>query len=1273
MPDSRPLPWFLAMGEAASGTSTLIRSIRGRRHTTQPAGHLGCVGYRFDQAMVLDVPGEWLVPESADEPWLALIDTLARRGVTPALNGVILCIRAPSLQHWEDEQTAHPDIVADRLRDLTGVLSVTIPLYVILTQCDGLPGFTPWTAALSRDRRREILGWSNTRRADDTYQPAWVEDAWRCLSTDLARHHFQLLAHASGREADALFAFPRELHRLADPLRAYLDALFGGRPSDVWLRGVYCCGRVHVETETASTARPGTSRQLAGLAATAGSAFTAHGNPAREAIAFTRDLFEAKIFLEGEVARPSARLVRRRRRQLRVMQGALVVVLIAMIAFGAAAVGLTTNLETLRPLLETTHVHLAAPPTSVTGLQSAAVELMQHIEDRAGRVAGAAVSPWVPGSWLPGFHVDMIHVMALMHERLIVKAVTSTIQRQGDAILTRTSAPPDRASRLAQQIEDLPEYAELRALVAALDRLESAVAHYQALERGRDFRVLARLVRETIGPRSPLPALDGLYYVEQGLHLAAVPPLHPETYRISAQRHAVDLLTRVRDASMEAGGLRARLHALAAQLDRITNGAGGESETLDAVAHGVSQVQRLLVRDDLRWLDGKRFDLGITFNQDILAPLQQHGALDQSALDEWQGIADAGLAELKASLAGIRSSTYGPLLEQSDGRIIRRLAEPVASLGSALGELYALPFMQTDETDVPNMSLRPQAAWDVGELGHAVTFAEQSRSARAGILPGVPAAVQPLVERVGARRLAAELRRRIAGAQEAASATDDTQWDGHVRGGVEHYQEAAPLLLRLAAALETLGSDDAAQAIRHHVAAEAVRWLTQVDRALTVEVFYTPPIERDGACGTEQVRAQAAHDPIQRAAAVADARARIADLARASAHPLLTLITEHPELRTRVAGARPEAEMIQRWEGILSDLDRYERRVPNNAIVRLERFLLQEVDRVTVENFVDKLHRAVTPGVAYFDRQRAAVAQAVWSRCRSVAQASAHRAYADVARVFNERLAGHFPFADTAHSTAEQARPGVVRDFLRLLRAAAPMIQAGFRSELHPTAAQVNAREFTARMAALAAVLEPLLNDSPSGDTSGGLAFTVEPAQRPENSATDIAEWTVEVGDRSFHPADAPARVRWRIGDPIRVTLRWAPDASTLPQPSAEAAGMVVAERTVEFNYDDRWSLWSLLRRHHIEPGNSEDTDVLASPRGRTADLLRFEIPVFSRAANPVSPEAERRYVHLYVRLSLQMSGRIAGVHSFPSAAPDLPSADSDEHASRYAIRTRLN
>ena len=251
------LPWYLFIGPPGSGkTTALMHSglhfpLAGRDGQAALAGVGGtrnCQWWFTDQAVMIDTAGRYTTQDSdravdADE-WQGFLQLLKRYRPRQPINGVLLTVSAADLmQQDRSELERHAAAVRARLDELGTTLGVSFPVYLLVTKCDLLAGFTEFFDDLDQDRREQV--WGVTFDFDPQHPrtgEAPLEDELVRLGERLhARVNARLHAERSPNRRAPIFNFPSQFALLRPALVDYVRQALG--PSALvampLLRGVY--------------------------------------------------------------------------------------------------------------------------------------------------------------------------------------------------------------------------------------------------------------------------------------------------------------------------------------------------------------------------------------------------------------------------------------------------------------------------------------------------------------------------------------------------------------------------------------------------------------------------------------------------------------------------------------------------------------------------------------------------------------------------------------------------------------------------------------------------------------------------------------------------------------------------------------------------------------------------------------------------------------------------------------------------------------------------
>jgi type VI secretion system protein ImpL len=314
------LPWYLVVGPPGAGKSTLLRTSGlpfpsvGSVRAPAPADARGRArsssGRRVElwmtnQAVLVDTAGPWSV-EAEGSVWTALVEQLTRYRGSRALDGVVLTLSVEELLETPEAQRAATlKRVRARLDELLSAVGLALPVYVVVTKCDRLPGFVETFGALARAERSAPWGFTLPFRASETQS---VEARLDELARALRARVLARVADERRPDARALVTeLPGHFALLHEPIVHGLAELFAPNVFDETpiLRGVYFTSATQesapIDRLVARSLRRSTV-EARPLAAPIGDAKSY----------FAHELFTKIVFADARLAAPTGRSQRRR-------------------------------------------------------------------------------------------------------------------------------------------------------------------------------------------------------------------------------------------------------------------------------------------------------------------------------------------------------------------------------------------------------------------------------------------------------------------------------------------------------------------------------------------------------------------------------------------------------------------------------------------------------------------------------------------------------------------------------------------------------------------------------------------------------------------------------------------------------------------------------------------------------------------------------------------------------------------------------------------------
>ena len=229
------LPWYLLIGERASGKTSLLnacglQSPHDRAESALPGSTAYCDWYFADEAVMVEMAGRYLdQPHTSVDAagWSTMLGLLKSRRRTRPLDGVVVTLSVNTLlRSNEHDLELHARHVRTRLQEIQQTLHVDVPVYLVLTQADRLVGLAEFFDAQQGDSAEDVLG--ERLVTDTTGTPiAEVRETFEVLLQRLGaelipRLHQERNPERRGRMLD----FPQQVAHLGDCLWLFIETAF---------------------------------------------------------------------------------------------------------------------------------------------------------------------------------------------------------------------------------------------------------------------------------------------------------------------------------------------------------------------------------------------------------------------------------------------------------------------------------------------------------------------------------------------------------------------------------------------------------------------------------------------------------------------------------------------------------------------------------------------------------------------------------------------------------------------------------------------------------------------------------------------------------------------------------------------------------------------------------------------------------------------------------------------------------------------------------------
>jgi len=226
------IPWYLMLGESGSGKTTALNNSRvgipcveGRvaPSKTDDVGNW----WLMDESIVIDTPGRYSFPiDDVDElEWQRFKKLFLKYRKSLPLNGVIIAISVKRIvQSQPNELKIHATQLRGRLGELIQSLGVRFPVYILITQCDQIAGYTPFFDQFPEAVTSQAMG--ELVRLDELSIDQRVNQIFWYVEKQLMELRLSLLAGIAQEDLTAaLFTLPEQIDALRRPTRTLVKSL----------------------------------------------------------------------------------------------------------------------------------------------------------------------------------------------------------------------------------------------------------------------------------------------------------------------------------------------------------------------------------------------------------------------------------------------------------------------------------------------------------------------------------------------------------------------------------------------------------------------------------------------------------------------------------------------------------------------------------------------------------------------------------------------------------------------------------------------------------------------------------------------------------------------------------------------------------------------------------------------------------------------------------------------------------------------------------------
>ncbi|MGI0115455.1 type VI secretion system protein [Zooshikella sp. RANM57] len=1207
------LPWVLLLGDNDSGRHSLLASLQRQQ---QLLSHEDCWGFSHQTQwdwLATDLGVLVTLPQSEEpikEDWEHHLKHLVVLRSERPLDGVVVVISVPQLLMDEPlTQTQQIKLYQYLLHSLPDNLGFQLPVYVLLSQTDVLPGFSLFWQELDEAHQGEMVGWSNPYPVGEPFNGEWCEESLAAIRQGLEHYLLQRATSGELESADEVFLFAEQFNRLQTPLMNWLVALFGQpeAPQGLLFRGLYCCGSVeaagHIRKEV------------------------------RSDVWFLSHLFGQKCFSEKHLAQPSHQGIWQRDKQNHRWRWGF--------AIGALllAAGLTVTSIKLQQQVDTVVYSLKL-------LQQPS----QNVQNEQGCTSKATVFDLLDHIARLDTHMSFVAIPLSWVDNRVGRQTTRYVAEQAFAAVIF----PSMACHLRHNIEELasqtlptlgadksPEHLlEVeQALISYTQKwqeLEKNLALFREVSEFSDkyhvdkvFSLFEQLTDYVFGEKLPISSKR-----VSGLHRAALANV------IYQEWPSVNEATRILVSQRITEGFADWQQNLQEALNL------GENWLRNLRQTGARDQQQLLrLASWLTWID----------QQWLASGLEENNC--EQLRHQWLPHVKALEADYEYPLP---SSTFTARLQPDhcdlpiDNRLLAMQVSPYGHLfiNGPKGGIYLADalkeevagFYAVSELDYFTIEPKKQMqcpatlrGWNAQPLQTLLTalreyqqfMVNRKLELQQTDLPLYASMAKDHLQGVSEHLLTkAQLTSRLADTMSNATSNIVLAQESLIINTEQQFKEVLSALLLIMGQLQQVQLIAQQQALSQCIQQFALAQLQDIKLLAVSSKLYEPKVNPQQPKNTDQLLYNLGDQ--SKVQEFLQQQWQRSQIIVGYTTPYLFVLNNTYEH----SGSAGSETVKQFWRNTINEMQAYQ--VQHNdkgEVGKLNGFIANQLSVLTLDNCSQQLtaDTLVKTASDLYSRQYQQLEQHANLWCDNQQLAFAYEQYRELAQAFNSLLSGRYPFAQ---QTATDASLEAIQQFLSLYEqhqdtlailqnlpiqnstftTSGELSDSGLSEKFNKNTNWKKVAAFLTQLDSVMPFFKTYLAEQTQQQSGIKLKLTFRAKPKDSPGSEQLISWALLSGnERSTYP-NGNDQLSWVMGDPIQLDLTWATQSSLLPlvDPKQSATMDIVDERTARFAVSGQWSLFKWLQAFGTETTSTADEV-----------LLSFRVPVKHRDQS--TPQGESR------------------------------------------------
>jgi type VI secretion system protein ImpL len=1132
-----------------------------------------------------------------------------------------------------DEIKKRALFIARKLNFAQNYLGMKLPIYIVVTKSDIVPGFQSFCSEIPVRNRANMLGWSSPFSSNTIFTSRILDNAFASLEDELNEIRMEIFSESSVTTMrDGVFVFPSELLTIKESLKCYIETIFKSSSAEekFYFRGFYFTGDSKMvpllqfdqsnrdEETMAIMGTPDADINEAGsmTATILDDQFSA------KKIFFFEDLLLKKVFMEDGIAVPMLSKIHQTNKSIFIAKiSTAAFVVIGSYGLFSAKDKLKQSRDALFPaLFKISSLIKSASDLTFKNLNNNGNEILAECTNQLLSMMhqinyARFSSVFVPASWCGSIDSSLRETLRASYQKVVIRTIYMNLLLRARMFLNMK--PTSRSSNISEILNprNSKEYAAVKEYVFGLIELEKNIKRFDSLRTSGDPNDLNDLIDYTFHGCLSREFLDSYQQFRQVLMNTPFPSINLTSYRQTAYNVLIDLFQAYLDTIFTSKSENSIVSMLSTFIENLTHQQLKKVPDLSKMRNFAKDLEMVcdeLGEDGKTWLDNdifipdKEFDefldgVEVLFGKDTAQKL-----LDVTAVN---------FGYLKSKISEFNNMLSGGADVVESTKESRKLSSGIYLMNRCLTALFSENFMEIPGdyrlvTEIPEGKM---FFWDDELVQKAYEIGQRFVKFSLTTIKDFPRFMQEGILLAAKANMIAVIDSTIAKAQSIVDSpsamTSEITSEEILQKQVAELKGVAPRFVSL---LKILRDDKLGFVfgnLRGVLNKVAFSLLRHIDSLLDKQQPYRPQDLTFRSWNGEQgagLLAFSASDSEELALYIQLQRSVIERLALDFAG----IIVDFLNLAVIYDQNHGELKLLTKWTRIVENVRGFRKRNPASSMTVVERFIKGILNGYTIDNITSKISSdEIKAGSGdYFLNIVKEIKRGIMSRAEILLRKRNIERYNALRDYYMKHLYGRFPFTnyDKAQRTANDADLDAVREFFKMYDefGGEPEIILDQIYQLGKDAQKLY--EFLKRIHEIRLFFGDSLGFNQREGVKVGLEIDFAINKREETNTDYLVTRVFRLNtDKKVEPFTEDKIVIWYLGDIIGIYLRWAQGDDQAPYPVSDPndPDVILDETGVTVQCVGNWSVFRFLQKYRADVVSPDKTS-------SNQIVLVFKIPL---------------------------------------------------------------